>query len=227
MAEIYFIRHGQTDMNIHHMLQGRTDTHLNETGREMARGARDFLTKEGIRPDVILTSPLDRVKETLEIATGQDRSSFHEDPLLIEFGFGPYEGVPSPELPPDFYHSFFENPDTCVMPEGAETYPEIVDRAGRFLKKVLEEFPAGDERTVLCGTHGGFLHALFVAAGHRPLHDFWEVAVRNCSVYHLRYPEDGKCAGDKPDAKDGIYVPIDRIFEGYGDTFQRGVTKRQ
>ena len=42
---LYIIRHGKTDWNDRHKLQGRTDVPLNEEGRQMAEKARE----EGLR----------------------------------------------------------------------------------------------------------------------------------------------------------------------------------
>ena len=36
---LYIMRHGKTDWNIQHKLQGRTDIPLNEEGRQMAKQA--------------------------------------------------------------------------------------------------------------------------------------------------------------------------------------------
>ena len=38
---LYIMRHGKTDWNALHKLQGRTDIPLNEEGRAMARAARE------------------------------------------------------------------------------------------------------------------------------------------------------------------------------------------
>lgn len=213
MAQIYLMRHGQTDMNIQHMLQGRTNTHLNETGKEMARGAGTFLEQAGIHPDLCLVSPLDRVKETVAIATGIDPASFQEEPLLIEFCFGKYEGVPACEMAPDFHHMFFEEPDKCVMPSDAESYQDILGRARAFLQKMAENYTT-DDRTIFCGTHGGFLHALLVEAQGKALADFWDVPVKNCAVFRLDINVD-------PAQPSGYSYHMEQIFEGFGDSYSK------
>ena len=38
---LYIIRHGKTDWNVRHKMQGRTDIPLNEEGRQMAEAARE------------------------------------------------------------------------------------------------------------------------------------------------------------------------------------------
>ena len=53
--DIYIIRHGQTDANLRHELQGRRDVPLNERGREQARRVRAFLVGRGglVRPGLL------------------------------------------------------------------------------------------------------------------------------------------------------------------------------
>ena len=59
---LYIMRHGKTDWNIQHKLQGRTDIPLNEEGRQMAKQAReDYLN---IPIDICYCSPLIRARET-------------------------------------------------------------------------------------------------------------------------------------------------------------------
>ena len=62
---IYLMRHGQTDWNIRHLFQGRTDIPLNENGRYVAELTRDGL--KDVKFDVAFCSPLCRAKETAQI----------------------------------------------------------------------------------------------------------------------------------------------------------------
>ncbi|MBQ1538156.1 MAG: histidine phosphatase family protein, partial [Ruminococcus sp.] len=62
---LYIMRHGKTDWNSQHKLQGRTDVPLNEEGRKMAqRAAEEY---RGVHFDVCYCSPLSRARETAEI----------------------------------------------------------------------------------------------------------------------------------------------------------------
>ena len=99
MSEIFVCRHGQTDMNLHGILQGRTDTKLNDEGRRQADEAGDFMRKNGILIDEVLTSPLSRAVESAEIMTGIPRENFTFEHALIERGFGEWEGKSINELP--------------------------------------------------------------------------------------------------------------------------------
>ena len=62
---LYVLRHGKTDWNEKHKLQGRTDIPLNEEGRRMARAAG--LEYQDVHFDVCYASPLLRAKETAEL----------------------------------------------------------------------------------------------------------------------------------------------------------------
>ena len=53
---LYIMRHGKTDWNVLHKLQGRTDIPLNEEGRNMARKAAAIY--KDINFDVCYCSPL-------------------------------------------------------------------------------------------------------------------------------------------------------------------------
>ena len=62
---LYIIRHGKTDWNLKHKLQGRTDIPLNDEGRAMALEAGERY--KDVHFDVCYCSPLIRARETAEL----------------------------------------------------------------------------------------------------------------------------------------------------------------
>ena len=83
---LYIMRHGQTDWNLQHKLQGKTDIPLNEAGRTMAENARQKY--RDIHFDVCYCSPLKRARETAEILLrGRDVPVITDD-RLAEMDFG-------------------------------------------------------------------------------------------------------------------------------------------
>lgn len=71
---LYIMRHGKTDWNAKHKLQGHADIPLNEEGRQMAEKAREEY--DGPVFDVCYCSPLVRAKETAEIFEGNAHADY-------------------------------------------------------------------------------------------------------------------------------------------------------
>ena len=59
------MRHGKTDWNLLHKLQGKTDIPLNDMGRQMARQACERY--KDVHFDVCYCSPLTRARQTAEL----------------------------------------------------------------------------------------------------------------------------------------------------------------
>ena len=87
--EVYMVRHGKTDWNKIHKLQGRVDIPLNEEGIEQAKFVKEKL--KDIEFTKVLVSPLKRAIETCKVITDKD---YIVDDRLIERAFGTLEGSP-------------------------------------------------------------------------------------------------------------------------------------
>ena len=146
----YILRHGRTDWNEEHRLQGEVDIPLNETGRQMAYDAAEKY--KDIDFDICYCSPLKRAQETARIFLA-DRNPAVEiitDNRLHEMCFGDYEGVKNirqkPECP---VYLLFEEPEKYVAKDGAESFEELYHRTGEFIEQVLRpQLEAG--KNVLC-----------------------------------------------------------------------------
>ena len=90
---LYIMRHGQTDWNKVHRLQGSTDIPLNDEGRRMALEAGKKY--KDLHIDVCYCSPLKRAQETAELVLkGRDIPIITDD-RLREMSFGLCEGEES------------------------------------------------------------------------------------------------------------------------------------
>ncbi len=96
---LYIIRHGKTDWNALHKLQGRTDIPLNDEGRKMAEEAGKLY--RDVHFDVCFCSPLIRARETAEILLRGRNVPILTDNRLAEMGFGSYEGIENSFQIPD------------------------------------------------------------------------------------------------------------------------------
>ena len=183
MSEIFVCRHGQTDMNLHGILQGRTDTKLNDEGRRQAVEAGDFMRKNGILIDEVLTSPLSRAVESAEIMTGIPRENFTFEHALIERGFGEWEGKSINELPEKEQLIYKETTEAIELP-GAETIDELIIRVQKYLTR-LKSFSLLRGRNILLSTHGAVIHAIKCILYEIPREMFWSFSIRNCEILKM------------------------------------------
>ena len=207
-------------MNITHMLQGRTDTTLNDRGRQQARDAGRVFEKKGIVPDLIFSSPLTRVRQTVDealkvqglepldmtygeaLAYQGSKIARVTDEHLIEMSFGEVEGIPMSELPDDFAEIFFEDPANYEPVPGAESYQSLLKRCRAFIEYLRDETKEGAalaDKTIVCATHGGVLHAMLVLLWHKDLADFWKTHVLNCAIVEAHL-------GDTAESDDADFI---------------------
>lgn len=172
---IYIIRHGQTGLNKAKLLQGRSDTALNEKGKEQAEKALAFFEEKGIHFDRVFSSPLIRARETAEICAPE--SDIEIDERLIEMDYGPYEGCDL-ENPPaeiiEFFSDFVHNP----APEGMEQLGDVVKRAGSFLEDIRSL-----EGNILISTHAIAMKGLLEYLTPESNGSYWSKYIGNCAVY--------------------------------------------
>src|SRR5262245_65615545 len=96
MTELLLTRHGETDWNREHRVQGHTDVPLNENGREQARALAERLVDVPLA--AIYASDLARARETAEIVARRLGLGVVLDPGLREKNFGSWEGLTDVEI---------------------------------------------------------------------------------------------------------------------------------
>ena len=84
MAVFYLIRHGQTDWNVEHKLQGQKDIPMNDEGIRQMNDLADKLAETGLTFDLIISSPLDRAKTSAEIIAEKIK---YEGGIICDPGF--------------------------------------------------------------------------------------------------------------------------------------------
>jgi len=168
----YFLRHGETDWNRRSIIQGQTDTPLNETGRHQAEAVVAEVAKIFFRS--ICCSSLQRARSTAEIVNRGLGKPVHALPDLMECGLGEIQGQSSTGE----WRQPWKNGGP--MP-GGETYGEYCARVIRGFNEALA-YPG----PVLIVGHGGNFWALenfgLIA----------ETRVPNCALFYLEPPRSGK-----------------------------------
>ena len=99
MADLYLVRHGQTELNVQNILQGGHDSPLTARGREQALATRAAFEARGVTFDRVYSSPLGRARRTAELIAGEGRSIELVDDLR-EWHLGSLEGTSNRDMPP-------------------------------------------------------------------------------------------------------------------------------
>ncbi len=135
MLRVILVRHGETDWNRIHRLQGGdSDTPLNETGRTQAQRLALRLTDEDVR--AVYTSPLKRALDTaLEIAR-YHRLKVKTLSSLKEIHVGKLEGADSTKMPLRWDQLLCQNGDNEARTYGIEPIVQVQMRTWNAIKEI-------------------------------------------------------------------------------------------
>lgn len=155
MKNLYFIRHGQSEMNVSGHWSGVTDTPLTPKGHEQAKRTGAQAKKDGLSVDVIISSPLQRAHHTAKhVATALD---FPHENIMLHQGFieRNYGAMEATVISDDIKASVY---DETILDsfEGSEKLIDLQWRA-RQMVDYLHSLPY---ETILVVSHGTFGRAL-------------------------------------------------------------------
>lgn len=144
-AELWLVRHGETDWTCAGRLCGRSDPPLSEQGRADARALRAALA--GATFDRVLSSPAVRAVETARLAYGEPVL----DARLHELDFGELEGTTWADCSDDVRRGLIDYAGFCAP--GGESVAELGDRV---LAALIDLGPGRH----LVFSHGGVIRFL-------------------------------------------------------------------
>jgi probable phosphoglycerate mutase len=136
---IYYIRHGETEWNAVHRLQGSRDSALSSLGCEQASQCgqllRDLFARDGRSPGDLdyVSSPLLRARASMELvrsALGLDPQGSRTDQRLAEIAFGEWEGKTFADLKNNAADllAVREQDPWHFVPPGGESYVQLLAR---------------------------------------------------------------------------------------------------
>ncbi|MEM6376701.1 MAG: histidine phosphatase family protein [Bacteroidota bacterium] len=184
---IYIVRHGQTDYNKLHIVQGSgVDSSLNETGRAQAMA---FYNKyKAIDFDVVLTSKLVRTHQTMRhfIDDGLPWEQFGE---INEMAWGIHEGKKSnPSMIAEYkaMTSAWQQGDYDARIVGGESALELSQRLNEFVNHLKTR----SESNILVCSHGRAMRCLMTLLNQVELFRMDEFPHANTGLYLVNYQPD-------------------------------------
>ncbi len=145
-TELWLVRHGETEWSRDGLHTSTTDLPLTPVGEDAARTLGPRLRESAF--DLVLTSPRQRARRTAELA-GFGDAEVDED--LVEWGYGDYEGVSTPEI-----RETVPGWTVWTHPSpGGESAADVSDR----LDRVVERARSAAGRTLVFA-HGHSLRVL-------------------------------------------------------------------
>jgi broad specificity phosphatase PhoE len=152
-GSLVLLRHGETEWSKSGQHTGLTDIPLTERGEDLARDTASLL--KGRTFAAVLTSPLVRARRTAELA-GLEGAEV--EPRLVEWDYGGYEGLTTPQIrervgyPWTVFHDGVVPGDTP-----GETVHDVAARVRGVIDRILPLLELGD--VALVG-HGHCLRVL-------------------------------------------------------------------
>jgi broad specificity phosphatase PhoE len=144
-AQVWLVRHGETEWSRSGQHTGRSEIELTERGRAQAMSLRRVFAS--VRPALVLCSPRVRARQTAELA-GLSIDQIDDD--LAEWDYGDYEGLTSAEIRKQV-------PGWTVWTApcpGGETVDQVMSRADRVIDRVRAQVGANPEGPVVLVAHG-------------------------------------------------------------------------
>lgn len=153
MTELYLVRHGQTEENAAHILQGHMPGHLSHEGIAQAQALRNEL--KNIRFDALLCSDLKRCMDTAMILNEPHGLPLESTPLLRERDWGPFTGMDILKARTKIDHR-------------AEPVESMFRRAETFLLDIVSRYK---DKRVLAVSHGLFCRVIQAACSGKTIRD--------------------------------------------------------
>jgi len=134
---LYIARHGETDWNLQHRLQGWTDIPLNDTGRRQADALAQSL--RGVHLDAIYSSTLSRSRETARTVAGSTGLTVKSLDGLRERNYGHFQG--GPDTAADYVRRTNVWDDRL---DDGESLDQLLARTRTSLEQIRREHPSGN-----------------------------------------------------------------------------------
>lgn len=156
LRHLILLRHGQTDWNNARRLQGHTDIPLNPTGHRQAVDAAPSVA--ALAPEVIVSSDLQRARDTAAPVASITGLAVSTDPRLRETSLGKWEGLTRDEVIAGWPQEWdaWRTTSPHFAPPAGESRWQVASRAA----EVVDELDTTEHQRALLVAHGGLIVGL-------------------------------------------------------------------
>ncbi len=146
-AELWLMRHGETEWSLSGAHTSRTDIPLTDKGRERARKLGEYL--KGTAFAKVLVSPMQRARQTCEIAGFGAQAQVEQG--LLEWDYGEAEGKTTHDM-----REKYKDPEWNVWTRalvGGEPVEHVGERADGVIARALEGAPNDGKVALFAHAH--------------------------------------------------------------------------
>lgn len=186
MATVILVRHGRTAANAAGTLAGWTPgVDLDEVGVEQVRSLATRMA--GVPLAAVVTSPLERARQTTELLLAGREVPVHVDDRVGECRYGDWTGRPLKELAEEpLWKVVQAHPSAVTFPgEAGESMIGMATRAVESVREWNERL--GSEAVYAVVSHGDVIKAILADALGLHLDQFQRIFVNPASVSVVRY----------------------------------------
>ncbi|MEO3791929.1 MSMEG_4193 family putative phosphomutase [Nonomuraea sp. B10E15] len=183
MTTLLLARHGLTDLT-GPVLAGRTPgVHLSEAGRAQAAALAGRIAGVGL--DAIVSSPLERCRETAQAVADGRAAEVVIDERFIECGYGEWTGRPLKELAREPLWQVVQAHPSAVAFPGGEALTAMQHRAVAAVREWNER--VGEKGVYLVCSHGDVIKAIVADALGLHLDHFQRITADPGALTVIRY----------------------------------------
>ncbi len=183
---VLLMRHGETAWNREGRVMGQSPVELDERGRVQVESAVPFARLIG--PEVIISSPLLRARQSAEIiGHGLGGIDVIDEVGLEEVHYGRWQGMVYEDLIEDAeYERYRDHPLTTPTP-GGETIGQVQERGVRAIRHAIEANPG---KRLLFVSHGDIIRTVLCHFMGLELQHFRRIRIDNATFSALQVAGD-------------------------------------
>lgn len=187
MTTLYFVRHGQSEANVHRVFAGSWDAPLTALGREQAACTAAYLADKPI--SAVYASDLQRAADTGAAVSSVKAIPLRTTRLLREIRAGAWEGKCFNELQKDPAYTVWLRTIGLARCTDGESVAQLQQRIRTVVEDIVRAHP--DEH-ICIATHATPIRAMEAVWTNTPLEQMHTIPwVSNASVTIAEYDDDG------------------------------------